>query len=353
MNLNKKLVCTAITTAMLSFGMEQVTSQEVTDAKAQTTDTKVEQKPAAQAVAVTATPAVSAVTATPAVSTVTAAPAVSKEIKNQPPAPPTDEADFETKILATVDGQPITGGMLGAYLAGRTSKMRGMKAPPQMQNMALNNLISINLLAKAAREAGIDTRPGVVMSLNLQRDQLLAQMLLQERASTHAPSEEVLKKAYDEKYAMPGQEFKACHVLVKTEDEAKQVIEQLGKGTDFATVAKEKSIDPSANKGGDLGWFEASQMVKPFADAVAAMEIGTTSAKPVQSQFGWHVIKLEDKRAAKQPEFNSVRARLQSELQRAALTEYVEQLRSKAKIEMQEPLEQPQPTAAPVETTKK
>lgn len=313
MNLNKKLVCTAIATTVFAWATEQ-------------------------AVADTQAPATPVTTATPVATTA--------NVPNQPPAPPQAQEDFEAKVLAVVDGQPITGGMLGAYLAGRTSKMRNAKPPLQMQSMALKNLISIHLLAKSAREAGIDTRPGVAMTLKLQQDQLLAQMLLQERASANTPSEAALQQAYTAKYAQQNQEYKACHVLVKTEDEAKKVIEQLSKGTDFATVAKEKSIDPSANKGGDLGWFEASQMVKPFADAVAAMKIGTTSTVPVQSQFGWHVIKLEDKRATTPPEFAAVKSRLLSELQRTALTEYVEKLRSNAKIEMKEIVEQPKPEPA-------
>lgn len=313
MNLNKKLVCTAVATAVFAWGTEQ---------------------------------AVAADTQVTATSVAAAANVPTQPVPNQPPAPPKEQEDFEAKVLATVDGQPITGGMLGAYLAGRTSKMRNAKPPLQMQSMALQNLISIHLLAKAAHEAGIDTRPGVAMSLKLQQDQLLAQMLLQERASANTPSEEALQQAYTAKYAQQNQEYKACHVLVKTEDEAKKIIEQLSKGTDFAAIAKEKSIDPSANKGGDLGWFEASQMVKPFADAVATMKVGTTSTVPVQSQFGWHVIKLEDKRATTPPEFNSVRSRLLSELQRTALTEYVEKLRDNAKIEMKEVVEQPKPEPA-------
>lgn len=375
-NIDKRLVRTAVATALITFGISPVVASQdgAAAAEAQATTPKAEQKPVEQAApqvtetAKTQAPAAAAAAAeaqattpkaeqkptessTPQVTEAAKAPAVTVAAE-QPPAPPQAVEDFENKVVATVDGEPITGGMLGAHFAGRTQKMRGMKQPAHMQGMALKNLISIKVLAKAAHEAGIDSRPGVVMAINLQREQLLAQMLLQERASSQAPSEEALKKAYDEKYAASRQEFKACHILVKTEDEAKSVIEQLGKGGDFATLAKEKSIDPSSKKGGDLGWFEASQMVQPFSDAVATMEIGKYSAKPVQTQFGWHVIKLEEKRAATPPDFNTVRPRLMSELQRAALTQYIDELRSKAKIEMTEPLNQPAPKAAPAAPTK-
>lgn len=319
MNLNKKIV-TAIASAMLTWNIKPVTAETVaTEAPAVTP--QAEQKPASPTVAPTAAPVV------------------------------VEEADFDNKVLATVNDEPITGGMLSAYLSGRTSRMRGMKKPPpQMQNAALNNLISVVLLAKAAREAGLDTRPGMVTSLKLYSDQMLAQTLLQEQASAHTPSEEALKKAYDEKYASSRQEYKAAHILVKTEEEAKQVIEQLGKGTDFAVVAKEKSIDPTSNKGGDLGWFDASQMVKPFSDAVAAMKKGDVSTQPVKSQFGWHVIRLDETRTATPPEFNSVKSQLQSELQRKALMDYVEQLRNKAKIEMKAPIAEPKQSPPPPTT---
>lgn len=322
MSIDKKLVRTAVATALLSINIDSAVSSQ-NDAATPTQLPQVEQKPTSPTTS----------QATEATKSETPAP-----VANQQLAAPKEVAeDFENKVLAVVNGESITGGMLNAYFAGRTRKAHDTKMPSHMQTMALNNLISIKLLAKAAHESGLESRPGVMAAISLQREQLLAQMLLQERAGNQVPSEEALKKAYAEKYAAARQEYKASHILVKTEDEAKKIIEQLGSGADFATLAKEKSIDPSSKKGGDLGWFESSQMVQTFSDAVATMNIGTYSTKPVQSQFGWHVIKLEDKRAAKKaPEFDSVRPRLQSELQRNALTQYIEELRSKAKIEMKD-----------------
>jgi peptidyl-prolyl cis-trans isomerase C len=244
-----------------------------------------------------------------------------------------NQQDLRHQPLVTINGQPITGEMFSIYMAGRLQKMPGVKPTPQLQNQILNELINIQLLAQVARSQHLESRPEVTMVLDMQRDELLSRLALQEQASKSPPSEEDLKKLYDEKYATPRQEYKAAHILVKSEEEAKKVIAELNQGADFATLAKEHSIDSNAKKGGDLGWFEASQMVKPFSDAAATMEIGTISKEPVKTQFGWHVIKLEDKRAAAQPPFAAIRKSLHLEAQRKALSEYVNEVRSQAKIE--------------------
>jgi peptidyl-prolyl cis-trans isomerase C len=147
-------------------------------------------------------------------------------------------------------------------------------------------------------------------------------------ADTKAAYEEY-KKAYGEK------EYNAKHILVKTEAEAKDVIAKLGKNGDFAKLAKEKSIDPgSKDKGGDLGWFSPATMVKPFSDAVAVLQKGATTASPVQTQFGWHVIRLVDTRAAQPVEYDKMKENLQKGLQQRNLEKMLTELRSKAKIEL-------------------
>lgn len=250
-----------------------------------------------------------------------------------PAAPPAGLQDIRHQTLVTVNGQPITGGMFGIYLAERMQKMPGVKSSPQIQNQIVNELINIVLLAQVARSSHLESRPDVAVALDLQRSELLSRLVLQEQAGKSQPSEEDLKKVYDEEYATPRQEFKAAHILVKSEEEARKVMAELNQGTDFALLAKEHSIDSNAKEGGELGWFEASQMVKPFSDAVAALEIGTVSSAPVKTQFGWHVIKLEDKRSATPPAFAAIRSSLLVAAQRKALSEYVNQVRSQAKIE--------------------
>jgi len=258
--------------------------------------------------------------------------------ENQTPETKTVE-EIRDQVLVTVNGQAVTGEMFGIYLNERMQKSPGAKNSPQLQNQAINELINTMLLAQAATEAGLDKRPNVATALNMQRDQLLSRVALQEYASSHQPAEEELKKSYEEGLAsQEGEEYKARHILVKTEEEAKQLIELINDGADFAELAKEHSTGPTGVKGGDLGWFGAGQMVKPFSDAVKGAEPGVVTPTPVQTQFGWHVIELQEKRAKQPPSFESVRQKLLTEAQRKSLGEYMNQLREKAKIEINEEL---------------
>ena len=150
-------------------------------------------------------------------------------------------------------------------------------------------------------------------------------------------SEADAKKIYEEKIAglKPEQEVRARHILVATEPEAKEVAERLKKGEDFATLAKEKSKDPSA-EGGDLGFFARGQMLKPFEDAAFALDVGQIS-EPVQTQFGWHIIKVEEKRDQPLPSFDQVKEAIISQLVQAKAQEVVTGLRDAAKIEVVDP----------------
>ena len=253
-------------------------------------------------------------------------------------ASPVTPQEALRQTLVTVNGQPITGQMFGIYLTERLQKMPGVKPSPQIQNQLINELINIMLLAQVARNDHLDSRPDVAVALELQHTEFLSRLALQEQAGKVTLSEDDLKKAYDTKYGAPTEEYKAAHILVKSEEEAKSILAELDQGGDFALLAKEHSIDSSAKKGGDLGWFRASQMVKPFSAAVAALEIGTMTQAPVKTQFGWHLIKLEDKRTTPPPAFASVRQNLLMGAQRKALSEYVAQLRTQAKIEINEAL---------------
>jgi len=144
------------------------------------------------------------------------------------------------------------------------------------------------------------------------------------------------KAAYEDyKKELGDKEYNARHILVKTEAEAKDIIAQLGKGGDFAKIAKEKSLDPgSKDKGGDLGWFSPAGMVKPFSDAVVGLKKNAVTDTPVQTQFGWHVIKLIDSRAAQVPSYDKVKDGLERNLQQRKLEKMMLGLKDKAKIEV-------------------
>jgi len=256
------------------------------------------------------------------------------------PAPPPTVDEIRSQTLVTVNGQAITGEMFGIYINDRMqSTPQQQKNTPQFQNQAINELINVMLLAQAATSAGMDKRPNVATALKMQRDQLLSRLALQEYAVSHQPSEEELKKSYDERYAnQEGEEYKARHILVKSEDEAKGLIDEIDRGMDFAELARQHSTGPTGKNGGELGWFDGAQMVKPFAEAVKTSEPGKVIPTPVETQFGWHVIEVQEKREKQPPTFESVRQQLASDAQRQALAEYVNKLRTEANIEVNEGL---------------
>jgi peptidyl-prolyl cis-trans isomerase C len=162
-----------------------------------------------------------------------------------------------------------------------------------------------------------------------------------------AATDDAEKKVYEDaaKQISSEQEVRARHILVETEDEAKQVEEELKKGADFAELAKKKSKDPGASDGGDLGFFTKDQMVPEFSAVAFALEPGKIS-DPVKSQFGWHVIKVEEKRNRKPPEFDQVKAQIETYVTRKAQSEYVTKLREGAKIERLDKAADSTPAAA-------
>ena len=146
-------------------------------------------------------------------------------------------------------------------------------------------------------------------------------------------SEEDLRAEYERQTAnLDREEYRASHILLETEEAAQAVIDELAGGADFAALAAERSIDPAGDTGGDLGWFQAGSMVPEFTAAVASMEVGETSDAPVQSDFGWHVIRLDDKRESALPDYESVKPGLTNLVLRDRLARKVEELRAAADI---------------------
>ncbi|NIQ09966.1 MAG: peptidylprolyl isomerase, partial [Gammaproteobacteria bacterium] len=150
------------------------------------------------------------------------------------------------------------------------------------------------------------------------------------------PSDKEIEKVYKEQLARPGKQYHAKHILVKTEKEAKAILAEISKGNSFEKLAKEKSIDSSGQKGGDLGWFNLGRMVRPFAAAVAQLQPGTTTPAPVQTRFGWHIIRLVETRDTPPPSLAQVKPRIIRMLQRQRISEYVAGLRKQAKIKLEQ-----------------
>ena len=199
----------------------------------------------------------------------------------------------------------------------------------------LNEMITLELLKQRAEQTGLDKREDVVAELERLRTNLLANTFLSERVEGMSFSDERLKQEYELQVSqLSRKEYKARHILSKTEQDAKGVIVELDNGAEFAQLAKEKSTGPSGPQGGDLGWFSPNTMVPPFAQAVASMSKDSYSKQPVQTQFGWHVILLEDTRELNPPSFEEIKDRLQNILATKTLRSFLEELRAKADVQV-------------------
>jgi peptidyl-prolyl cis-trans isomerase C len=215
-------------------------------------------------------------------------------------------------------------------------------APDQKREYLITYLADIIVLSQAADQQKVGDRDDVKHKIQFERNKVLMETLLQD-AGQAAVTDDAMHKVYDDAIKqMPAeQEVHARHILVPTEDEAKAIEAELKKGADFATLAKEKSKDPSAADGGDLGYFTKDQMVPEFADVAFKLDKGQIS-DPVKTQFGWHVIKVEDKRTKPTPTFDEVKSQLQTYVAHHAQAELVANLRKTATIDR---LDQPPPAA--------
>ncbi len=260
----------------------------------------------------------------------------------------------DSKVIANVNGTAITLDEFNEYAAHRLQP--GSKPTAAEAKAIVNELVSLELVVQEALKKGLDKNPDVVKTIESQRRVLLANAALKDYIQAHPITDEQLKKEYDQRIAGAGtKELKARHILVKTEAEAKAIIAQLGKGADFAKLAKDKSSDSSAKEGGDLGWFNPNQMVKPFSDAALALKKGEYTKTPVQSQFGWHVIMLEDSRSPQVPAFDQMKDRVRNFMQQKMSQDFIDSLKTAGKVEIKEqnlpvaaePAAAPTPAPAP------
>jgi peptidyl-prolyl cis-trans isomerase C len=213
------------------------------------------------------------------------------------------------------------------------------QTPEAKRDYLLNYVADMILVAKAAEAKKLADSSDFKQRLAFARNKVLMESLLQSTAKS-AVTDEAMHKVYDDasKQMAEEQEVHARHILVESEDEAKAVSAELKKGADFAELAKKKSKDPGASEGGDLGYFTKDQMVPEFAEAAFKLDKGQIS-DPVKTQFGWHIIKVEDKRKRQIPAFDKVKDQLETFVQRKAQVELVSKLRADGKIER---LDQPQ-----------
>lgn len=205
---------------------------------------------------------------------------------------------------------------------------------PEGRSQYIEELVYLQVLANEAEVQGLDQERRIAAELELQRIQYLARAMTERYSEENPPSEAELRDLYEKNLPrLMAPEYKVRHILVDAEDEAKDLIEQLNRGADFVELAREHSTDAAtADEGGDLGWSSADGWVKPFADAVESATVGVPVAAPVHSQFGWHVILVEDKKDKVAPGLDGVRQDLISAIRNQKLDAYASGLRDAAEV---------------------
>ena len=232
-----------------------------------------------------------------------------------------------------VNGKEIPQSRIDAMV--KAYRSQGQPDSPELLKRAQEEAINREIVAQEALRKGIDKQTDVAVQLDLSRQGILLGAYLRDYFHTHPITDESMKAEFEKvKPKIPAKEYKAHHILVEKEDDAKAIIAQIKKGGSFEKIASDKSKDQgSKGKGGELDWSPAERYVKPFGDALGKLKKGQMTDAPVQSQFGWHVIRLDDERAAKVPSFEEVKPQMQQMMQNQAVQKILADLRAKAKIE--------------------
>lgn len=236
-------------------------------------------------------------------------------------------------VLATVNGEEITQADIDLFYQELPDQMKQIPVE-QVQNQILDRLIDQQLILGEAKKARLEKRPDIERKLAYEKTKILNESYLEIVLEKEVTPERI-REVYNRAIALEEkrEEIKARHILVKTEAEALDIINALKRGGDFISLAKERSTGPSGKNGGDLGFFTADQMVPPFSKAAYALRKGETSDKPVQTQFGWHVIKVEDRRLAGARPFQELEPQIREQLVTKAYEKIIQQFRKTAKIE--------------------
>jgi peptidyl-prolyl cis-trans isomerase C len=233
-----------------------------------------------------------------------------------------------TPPVATVNGTPISREAFDDYLKGLLRGKPATDVTPEEKNQVLDQMINMQLIAAQAEKDGLDKDPDVATRLALLRTQIMADAAAQKYVKSNEPSDQELHAAYDA--ATDKTEYHASHILVPTKEKAEQLIKKIKGGAKFEDVAKAESTDNSKANGGDLGWFTLARMVKPFGDAVKTLKKDEITQEPVQTQYGWHIIKLQDTRDAP---FDQMKTQLTNGIMQKKFADYIEGLKKTAKIE--------------------
>jgi peptidyl-prolyl cis-trans isomerase C len=249
--------------------------------------------------------------------------------KGQQAAAPAPAADKPASApVAIVNGTPISREAFDDYLKGLLRGKPVTDVTPEEKNQVLDQMINMQLIAAQAEKDGLDKDPDVATRLALLRTQILADAAAQKYVKSNEPTDQELHAAYDA--TTDKTEYHASHILVATKEKAEQLIKKIKAGAKFEDVAKAESTDNSKANGGDLGWFTLQRMVKPFGDAVKGLKKGEITSDPVQTQYGWHIIRLDDTRD--QP-FDQMKTQLSNVFMQKKFQTYIDGLKATAKIE--------------------
>ncbi|MTW20993.1 peptidylprolyl isomerase [Allochromatium palmeri] len=248
-------------------------------------------------------------------------------------APDTDSPET---LIATVNGTPYKLDVFRVFFMERLQG-RPTNNDPAVQQQLFDEFMNLVVASQEGDRRKLEGDRNVVAALELERMKVMSNAALSAMAEEIEPSEKELKEAYDRvKEQATRTEYKARHILLKDEAEAKKLIKQLEKGAKFDELAKKHSEGPTGKDGGDLGWFDPAQMVAPFAEAVSKLEPGSYTKEPVQTQFGWHIIELQETRKAEPPAFEDAKEQLAALVKRQKLGEKLADMRNNAMIELNE-----------------
>jgi peptidyl-prolyl cis-trans isomerase C len=254
-----------------------------------------------------------------------------------------------TPSVATVNGKALSAGAFDIYV-GAVTRKPASEATAEQKSQLLDQFIGMQLAAEIAVKNGTDKTSEITSQLEVTRINALSEATFKKYVEDHPATDAEIKAEYDTQVAAMGRQYHARHILVESKAVADGLIEKLKGGADFAKVAEKESKDGSAKQGGDLGWFSLSSMVPAFGKALAQLEKGKFTTEPVQTQYGWHIIKLEDYRSPEAPAFDQVKDQVKGFVQRKKVAAYLDELRKGAKIEKTAATSAEKPAEKPAET---
>jgi len=237
-----------------------------------------------------------------------------------------------TAAIATVNGAPISQARFNFLL--QQSTQQNQPDTPELRKAIRERLVDEEIVTQEALKTGVDKQADVITQIDLARQNILINAYVKDYIKNNPLGDDALKAEYDKiKSQMGDKEYHARHILVEKESEAKDIIAKLKKGEKFEKLAEKSKDTGSKAKGGDLGWSSPANFVPEFSAAMIKLQKGQYTTEPVKSQFGWHIIKLEDSRAMQAPPFDQVKQNLSQRLQQQQIHKMISELRAKAKIE--------------------